>query len=78
MISLRGTLSLQVFRSLLDRGRGLAIPTVRRTERHRSLSREHPGRRSSQNDVNHDQTSSGVQVQGQVVEQVLGGVAHEL
>jgi len=32
----------------------------------------------SQKDVNQDQTSSGVQVQGHVVEQVLGGVAHEL
>ena len=28
--------------------------------------------------VNHGHTSSGVQVQGQEVEQVLGGVAHEL
>jgi hypothetical protein len=32
----------------------------------------------AQKDVNQDQTSSGVHVQGQVVEQLLGGVAHEL
>jgi hypothetical protein len=34
--------------------------------------------RLRQNDVNHDQTSSGVQVHGHVLEQLLGGVAHEL
>ena len=34
--------------------------------------------RYGQNDVNQDQTSSGVQVHGQVLEQLLGGVAHEL
>ena len=28
--------------------------------------------------VKNDQTSAGTQLQGQVVEQVLGGVAHEL
>ena len=37
-----------------------------------------PGGASVQNDVNQDQTSSGVQVQGQDAEQLLGGVAHEL
>jgi hypothetical protein len=37
-----------------------------------------PEVRHRQNDVSQDQTSSGVQVQGQLAEQVLGGVAHEL
>ena len=35
-------------------------------------------RRLAHNDVKNDQTSAGTQVHGHVVEQVFGGVAHEL